>query len=75
MSPAGFEPTPRHATPRHDQWNSAFDRSTMFVRYQVGVFIVLQYPDIWIQMDMWKCMYGIGYALITNAKFCKKLLY
>ena len=39
------------------------------------VFIVLQYPDIWIQMDMWQFMYGIGYALIANAKFCKQLLY
>ena len=25
-----------HATPRHDQWNSALDRSATLVRYQVG---------------------------------------
>ena len=21
---------------------------------------------------MWQCMYGMGYALIANAKFCKQ---
>ena len=26
-------------------------------------------------MDMWQYLYGIGYGLIPNAKFCKQLLY
>ena len=27
------------------------------------------------QIDMWQCMYEIGYGLIANVKFCKQLLY
>ena len=26
-------------------------------------------------MDMWQNMYGIGYGLVANAKFCKQSLY
>ena len=33
-------------------------------------FIVLQYPDLWIQIYMWQYMYESGYGLIVNAKFC-----
>ena len=64
---------PRHATSR--PVTQRFRPLGHADLISIGVFIDLQYPDIWIQMDMWQCMYGIGYALIANAKFCKQLLY
>ena len=28
--------------------------------------MVLQYPDLWMKIDMWKDMYEIDYGLIAN---------
>ena len=43
-------------------------------RYQ-DEFLFLQYPDSWIQMEMWQYMYEVRYGLIGKAKFCKQLLW
>ena len=32
-------------------------------------FVIYEY-----KWDMWQYLYGIGYGLIPNAKFCKQLL-
>ena len=48
MSPAGFEPTP--GTPR--QINQRFRPLGHIGKISSGVFIVLQYPDLWMQTDM-----------------------
>ena len=62
MSRAGFEPSP--VTPRHV--NQRFRPLGHTGQISNGVFIVLQYPDLWIQMELWQCMNEIGYGLIAN---------
>ena len=37
-----------------------------------GGFIVLQYSDLWIKMDMWQYMFDTVYASIANAMFFKQ---
>ena len=53
MSPAGFEPTP--GTPR--QVNQRFRHLNHTSLISSWVFIVLQYPDLLTQMNMWQYMY------------------
>ena len=44
-----------------------------------GVILLLDIKwsmySLYSEMDMWLYLYGIGYGLIPNAKFCKQLLY
>ena len=63
---------PSHATPRQE---SQRFRLLGHAGLILSAVFIVQYSDLWIQMDMWQYLNGIGYGLIPNAKFCKQLLY
>ena len=60
---------PHHASPRQESQRLRPLGHAGWISN--GTFIISQYSE----MDMWQYLYGIGYGLIPNAKFCKQLLY
>ena len=64
MYPVGFEPTPRQSTTGKSAPKTARPR-----------WLDIEWIIYSLTVDMWQYLYGIGYGLIPNAKFCKQLLY